>query len=234
MAQNSTLENVFSQSFPGSSLFEVSLVKDTNPDLPFYKNKYFCFISLAPGVQNNDGGRGFDTQNKITIKTEGTKLNAFSQSLRLYARGASKFAKFTVFVDSSKSSYGGSSQKMAFCSEFTPNGKGPEDRQISISFKTGQNKPNGVFFYPAEALAVADTIEFIAKKCLELEFQDRNIQVGNVGNASNGNRRQNNKGAPPVPDSNQNNSQNVRDGFQNTMNDMASGSPFGMDDDIPF
>ena len=70
MAQNSTLQNVFSQSFPGQSLFEVSLVKDTNPELPFYKNKYFCFLSLAPGVKGQGGQRSFDTQNKITIKTE--------------------------------------------------------------------------------------------------------------------------------------------------------------------
>jgi len=183
MNQQSTLQNIYSRSFPANNLLEISLVKDTNPELAFYKNKHFMFLSLTPGGQNDQGQRTFNKDGRITLKVEAEKVKALANSLRAYARGQGQMGQFAVFADSSKSSYGGGgTYKTVFVSEFTQQGQqqGPEQKKIALSFKTGQNKPIGVFWAPAEALAVADIFDFIADKSLELEFQSGGQQVGKV------------------------------------------------------
>ena len=42
--RNSSLVNILSRSFPGQSLLSVSLVRDDDPQRPWYKNKYYNFI----------------------------------------------------------------------------------------------------------------------------------------------------------------------------------------------
>src|SRR6056297_1184515 len=106
--QGSSLQNIYSRSFPANNLFEVSLVKDTNPDLPFYKSRYFIFVSLTPGGQTEQGGRTFNRDGRITMKTECEKVMSLANSLRAYARGqGSTLGQFAIFVDSNKAGYGG-------------------------------------------------------------------------------------------------------------------------------
>jgi len=185
MAQNSSLQPVFSKSFPAQNLFEISLVKDTDPNLPFYKPKYFMFLSVTPGVQGDNGQRTFDKNGKITIKADIVKVFALSNSLKAVASGAdSKTSAFQIFADSSKSGYGGANVgiKMAFVSEFETQDKTTNQakKNVTISMKQGQNKAISVFFSPSEALAVSRIMDFVGDNALKLEFADKNISIGNV------------------------------------------------------
>ena len=203
----SSLQSVFSKSFPANNLLDLSLVQDTAPDLPFYKPKYFMFLSMTQGV-TSENGRTFDKNSRITIKADCVKIFALSNSIKAFARGAGATAgQFQIFADSTKSNYGNNAGtiKMAFVSEFEQQLKTSAGTKtnIVISLKQGNNKPIGVFFSPAEALAVAQIFDFIANKSLELEFDNKNINVGRVVNppvAQNFNNQQNfNQQPQPQP-----------------------------------
>ena len=226
--QGSSLQNIYSKSFPANNLFEVSLVKDTNPDLPFYKSKYFMFVSLTPGGQTEQGGRTFNRDGRITMKTDSEKVMALANSLRAFARGQGQLGQFAIFVDSSKSGFGGGGGfKTCFVGEFSQKAQqeGQQDKKmVALSFKTGQSKPLGVFWPPSEAMAVADILDFLAKKGLELDFNDRQNSVGKIsqpqpqqtsGNAYNGQQ------TPPQ----QTPQQNVVDNFGNSMNQNVNSAP---------
>lgn len=192
------IDNIYSRSFPGANLFEISLVKDNDPELPFYKNAYFCFLSLTPGVQGQNG-RGFNKDARITMKTEVEKVMALAQSIRIWARGQGQaFGNFGIWADSSKSQHGGGGKKACFVSDFIPKSGDASKRQISISFKMNDNQPIGAFFSPSEAMAVADIMDFIANKALEMEFENRTLQVGKTPpRAANGGGGGYNRQAPP-------------------------------------
>lgn len=217
--QQSTLQNIYSRSFPANNLFEVSLVKDTNPELPFYKNRYFAFLSLTPGAQNEQGQRTFNKDGKITLKAECEKLFALANSIRAYVRGQMQIGQFAIFTDSSKSNYGGGTVKTIFAGQFDQKQQNSEQtaKKIALSFKTGQNKPIGLFWSPAEAVAVASIIDFIADKGLELDFNERHNSVGNISQPQQ---------QPP-----QQQSQQVVDNFSNSMMDNSAPP---IDEDIPF
>lgn len=223
--QQSSLQNVYSRSFPANNLFDISLVKDNNPDLPFYKNRYFMFLSLTPGSQTDQGGRTFNKDGRITLKTEAEKIMALANSLRAHARGQGQMGQFAIFTDSSKSGFGGQGVKTVFVSEFEQQGQQQGgQRKIALSFKTGQNKPVGVFWTPVEAMAVADIFDFIANKSLELDFEGRTNQVGKVQPQQSAppqnNGQQNYQHQPP-----QNNGQNVVDNFADSMMQNQQNAP---------
>src|SRR6056297_1647882 len=233
--QGSSLQNIYSKSFPANNLFEVSLVKDTNPDLPFYKSKYFMFVSLTPGGQTEQGGRTFNRDGRITMKTDSEKVMALANSLRAFARGQGQLGQFAIFVDSSKSGFGGGGGfKTCFVGEFSQKAQQEgqqEKKMVALSFKTGQSKPLGVFWPPSEAMAVADILDFLAKKGLELDFNDRQNSVGKIsqpqpqqtsGNAYNGQQ------TPPQ----QTPQQNVVDNFGNSMNQNVNSAP--VIEELPF
>lgn len=250
MSQGNTLENVYSKSFPAQNLFEISLVKDTNPELPFYKSKYFCFISMTPGA-TNDGQRTYDRNNRITIKVDFEKVIALGHSLEIWARGMGpKFGKFTIFVDTGKSNFGNGqgNQKMCWVGDFISDQNKPEDRKISISFKQGQqSKPIGINFSPSEGLAIAEVLKFVGSQAMKEDFKFRSTQPVGYSNQNNGYNQkaapqaaapqqnyqqpqatpQNNNFGPP-PNMNQN-TQGVVNNFNNAMEDMAGGSPPFMD-----
>lgn len=234
MAKGS-LQNVFSQGFTGVNLFDISVVQDTDPDLPFYKNKFFVFLSMTPGVAGQNGGRTFNKDGKITIKTDFVKLMSIGHALRGLINGPGQgktLGQFTIFVDPSKSEYGNSANgsKMIFCGEYIPKDKnsGVEDfnkRQISISFKQGQGAIMGVSFSPTEALAVADVLEIMGRKGIDLEFSSRCASVGMVKQPpqSNGNNTSynNNRSTPPGPPS----ANDVANNFQGAMEGMFGDVP---------
>lgn len=215
------LVNVFSRSWPGTSVIEVSLVKDTDPELPYYKDRFFVFLSCMPGVNNADGSRGYDKDNRISMKIGIDKLRGFAKALAANARGANSL-KHALFTQSNNVT------KIAWASTYLPQGKDQSERAVSISFKAGQNKPIGSSMSPFDAMAIADEIEFICQKGLEAEFIDR-LNNGRKAAASNTNTNntpgpfdtkpnlKNRAPAPPVPDGDVN----------------VGSSPFEMDD-VPF
>jgi hypothetical protein len=224
--KSSTLQNVFNKSFPGSNLFQISLVKDTNPELPFYKNKYFFFISMVPGMKTQEGGRTFDVNNKIQLKVEVEKLLALSKSIHMIASRMVEEGRFSIIADSSRSqhSQGQGMYKTVFASEYNATGNNPQ-RLISIGFKAGRDKPVGCVFTPSEAFAIAQFIEWICKKCVDFEFDDRQVSVGTVKSAPRANSSYN---AGPVPANNQPQPQNVSvddvvNNFENAMSNASGG-----------
>jgi len=231
--QQSSLQNIYSRSFPANNLFEISLVKDTNPELPFYKNKYFMFLSITPGGKTDQGGRTFNRDGRITVKSESEKILALANSIRAYARGQAQLGQFAIFTDSSKSAYGGGAIKTVFAGQYDQKQQnGSVIKKISLSFKSGQNNPIGVFWSPAEAVAVADVFEFIAKKALELEFENPTQSVGNVNPPTTNNYQPQSAPQEQSQPSSQggNTQQNVVDNFSNSM--MNDSPP--IDEDLPF
>ena len=204
MATNSNIVSIYSKSFAGQNLFEISLVKDNDPQLPFYKPKFFFFISMTPGAKTDQGGRTFNRNGRVTLKCDSEKVLALAESMAFWARGQGAFGKFSIYAESSKSQSGGSGKKACFAGEYMKPGRGdndPPERQITLSFKIDQARPFGNFFPPAEALAIANIIRKIAEKSIDMDLECRQIQVGNVTQAPMGQpTEQNNR--PPIQQNN--------------------------------
>ena len=179
--QQSTLENVTQYSFPANNLFQISLVRDTDPNRPGYKKQYFCFLTLAPGEQGQQGGRTFNFSNKINMKQDIHKVLALAYAIRACARGQQQMiGKWSLFTDSSKSGFGqGGGVKMVFVNQYT-NSKDQNNprNQVSLGFKAGQNQPVGLVFDIPDALALADIIESIGKRGLQLEMRGGSVSFG--------------------------------------------------------
>jgi hypothetical protein len=176
--QQSTLQNVYSYSFTANNLFQISLVKDMDPNRPGYKRQFFCFLTLAPGEQAQGGGRTYNFSNKINMKQDVHNVMALAHALRAVARGQKALiGNFSLFTDSSKSSHGqgGGAVKQVFVNEYIKqqqNQQGPSgtgERFVSLGFRFGQNKPIGLMFSIPDALACADILEHIGKMGLRLD-----------------------------------------------------------------
>ena len=103
--QQSSLESIFSYSWPANHLLQISLVRQASESAN-NKKQHFVFVTLAPGIKNPDGSRSFDfQQNKITMKIDLDKLLAFAEGIPYYVQGReAMIGPLTAFVDSSKSS----------------------------------------------------------------------------------------------------------------------------------
>lgn len=225
----SKLESIFSYSFPANHLLQFSIVKQEAEQT--YKKSYFCFITLAPGVQNPQGGRTFDFNNRITMKVEGYQITELSHALRSFARNQeTALGPFSIYVDSGKSQYnqGGGGKSMMI--QKTANQKQNNSPMVTFFFKVGQNQALGYSISPYRALSIADKLEFIGKKCDELEFS-RGPAATHVGAYENpsptgfadpvpgASTPFNNTGIPPTGP------KGVVDNFQNTFNQFDD-SPF--------
>ena len=200
MNQQSTLENVVSYSFPANNLFQISLVRDADPNRPGYKKQYFCFLTLAPGEQGQQGGRTFNFSNKINMKQDIHKVLALAHAIRTCARGQQQMiGKWSLFTDSSRSGYSqGGGVKMVFVNQFRNDKDQKNPRmQVSLGFKQGQNNPVGLMFDVPDALALADVIEGIGKRGLQLEINGSSV---NFNQAPSGQRTQSQqRGGGPAP-----------------------------------
>ncbi len=181
--QQSSLQNVCSYSFTAQNLFSVSLVKDTDPNLPSYKRAFFCFLTLAPGEAGNNGGRTYNFSNKINMKQDLHQVLSLAHAVRNVAAGRAHLnGKFSLFVDTSKSSYGGGAGmvKQVFVNPFPkPNPQQPPaaDPKVSLGFRIGKEQPKGMIWSVPEALAVADILEGISKKGIQLDM-NHSMQIG--------------------------------------------------------
>lgn len=254
--QQSTLENVTSYSFPANNLFQISLVRDADPNRPNYKKQYFCFLTLAPGEQSQQGGRTFNFTNKINMKQDIHKILALAYAIRACARGQQQaIGKWSLFTDSSKSGYGQGGVKMVFVNQYQNQKDQNNPRnQVSLGFKTGQNNPIGLVFDIPDALALADVIEAIGKRGLQLEMRGASVSFGGGTQQNRSSSQQpqsgpfsdNQQGQKPQGQRPRNNQQDsggppnfadappargpndVQNNFQNAM------GGFSQEDDIPF
>lgn len=179
--QQSTLQNVYSYSFTANNLFQISLVRDTDPNRPSYKRQYFCFLTLAPG-EKTQSGRTYNFTNKINMKQDVHNVIALAYAFRAVARGQkASIGNFSLFTDSSRSGYGGQGGgvKQVFVNEYIKQAQNtqnnpniqPQERFVSLGFRFGQNKPIGLMFSVPDALACADILEYIGMAGLKLDAQ---------------------------------------------------------------
>jgi len=182
MAQTqSKLESIFSYSFPANHLLQFSIVKQEAEQS--YKKAYFCFITLAPGVQSQQGGRTFDFNNRVTMKVEAYQITELCHALRSFARGQEAlFGPFSIYVDSGKSAYGQGGGGKSMMVQKTQNQKQNNAPMVTFFFKVGNNSALGYSVTPYRALSIADKLEFISKKCDELEFSRGPVQTGTYEN----------------------------------------------------
>lgn len=257
--QQSTLQNVYSYSFTANNLFQVSLVKDNDPNRPSYKRQYFCFLTLAPGEQAQGGGRTYNFTNKINMKQDVHNIIALAHAFRAVARGQkASIGNFSLFTDSSKSSHGqGGAVKQVFVNEYIKQAQNtqnnpniqPQERFVSLGFRFAQNKPIGLMFSVPDALACADVLEYIGKLGLKLDASGASVSFASRPPAQQGqppqqqpqggNYSQPGQSGPPNPG----NPDSVADNFQNGLQNAAGqppaspppmGGPGSMEDDIPF
>ena len=254
----STLEQVYSYSFTANNLFQLSLVKDKDPNRPGYKKQFFCFLTLAPGQQTQTG-RTYNFSSKINMKQNVHNVLSLAHAIRAVARGQKALiGNFSLFTDSSKSGYGGQggAVKQVFVNEYlkpvNQNQQNQQERYVSIGFRSGENKPIGLSFNIPDALACADVLEFVGKMGLKLEASgtqtsfaknppaDRGQRTSNPHNPSGPPNPMNgppNPMNPPGPGGPQNSPDNVVDNFQQGLDNAAGsmgGPPNPMEDDIPF
>lgn len=256
----STLENVYSYSFTANNLFQVSLVKDTDPNRPGYKRQFFCFLTLAPGEQAQTGGRTYNFSNKINMKQDVHNIMSLAHALRAVARGQKALiGNYSLFTDSSRSSHGGQggTVKQVFVNEYikqpqnqqNPQGQqGAGERFVSLGFRVGQNRPIGLMFNVPDAMACADVLEYIGKMGLRLDANGNSQSSFSKSPPQNrppqGGYSHQNEGPPPSgpggppsgppPANPPNTPDNVANSFQQGLSNAAGGEMPGMDDDIPF
>lgn len=232
------IETKFSYSFPNTDLLEISMVKNNDPEIKRYEKQYFYFLSMVPGVKLDGGGRNYDTKNRVTIKQDVDKMLSIAYAIRDMANAmVSKYGTngvYTIFSDPSKTNFGGNTgNKKIFNVGFHNDSKNPG---VSIGLVYGNIKCSCLFPIPV-ANAIADIIEFMCKKGLELEFDrsssfegtmntDRRPNTYNRTNNNNNNNNnnynrqtpnQNNQGfnsgynsnPDPNPNSNNQNSANI-------------------------
>ena len=176
MAQQtqSKLENIISTSFPANHLLQFSIVKQEAEQS--YKKAYFFFITLAPGVQAQGGGRTFDFNNRITMKVESYQISELAHALRSFARGQEvQLGPHSIYVDSGKSAYGtqGAGGKslsvQKTLTQQKQNGP-PPSPTVTFFFKVGSNQALGYSMSPYRALAIADKLQALSEKCDDLEM----------------------------------------------------------------
>lgn len=240
--QQSKLENITSVSFPANHLLQFSIVKQEAEQS--YKKQYFFFITLAPGVQNPQGGRTFDFNSRVTMKVESYQIKELAHALRAYARGQeAAYGPHSIYVDSGKSAYGqqGASNTGKSLSMQKNANQKTNAPQVTFFFKAGTNQALGYSMTPYRALAIADEIEELSKYCGKLElargpvashagaFENPNLvnQVPPMGSPAPFN--QPNPVGGPAPFNQPNPAgQQVAGNFTNTF------SGFVPDDDVPF
>lgn len=168
----SKLENVFSTSFPANHLLQFSIVKQESEQS--YKKQFFFFITLAPGVQSQQGGRTFDFNNRITMKVDSYQIDELAHALRAFARGQeAQLGPHSIYVDSGKSAYGGGAQGgtgKSLMIQKTQNQKQNNAAQVTFFFKVGSNQALGYSMTPYRALAIADKLQAMSEHCDKLEI----------------------------------------------------------------
>lgn len=182
--RNSSLVNILSRSFPGQSLLSVSLVRDDDPQRPWYKNKYYNFISIAPPIQNNNGngGTSWDVKSRINMKVECEKVLGLGLALEKFilTNGNPTF-QYTIYSDNSKSSYnnGQTQIKTIFISCYSKD-KQTRNGNVSVlyfsisatSSMNGQSSnPFGYSGTAGDMLAIAEVIKMIGQEGLKLDFE---------------------------------------------------------------
>jgi len=235
MAQNpqgqpqAKLENITSTSFPGNHLLQFSIVKQEAEQS--YKKAYFFFITLAPGVQSQGGGRTFDFTNRVTMKVESYQIDELAHAMRAFARGQeAALGNFSIYVDTSKSAFGaqGGGGKSLFLqrgqTQVKQGDTRPPSPQVTMFFKVGSNAALAYPMSPYRTLAVADKLTALSEHCDKLE-----MARGPVGNQTGAYENPNPMGfaeQPPVTGAPGPGAAGVANNFAGAFNSFEQDTPF--------
>lgn len=231
MQQQNQLQHIFTYSKSGPNLLNISIVQQITGDQP-YQKKVFCFLTAIPGAIKETGTRTFNHDSKITMKVEYDKILSLGKVIRSYIYGQENLiGPFTIFVDSSKSQYGssGSTKYMTIQKRLDQKTNTPI---IILLFKSQKlDSPIAIPLSFPDALAIAEICEWIAKKCLELDFELESSASFTAKSLPNPKLISMND-KPPIPiNENQKTLNNITTGFsQGIMNifnpDSENGLPF--------
>ncbi len=162
---------ICSFSFTSSSLFSVSLVRRI-PFQPDPKERYFAFVTFAPGV-GQGGDRTYDFKQRITQKVALRDMEMIAFSLKQAAVGNFNILPYKGFTNS------GSGSK---CMYIQRNDKGE-----GLIMGMSQNKTaiNLVLNY-AQAHSIGETVETLFHKGMDLEIE---FQMNERNRATSGQSR---------------------------------------------
>jgi hypothetical protein len=175
-----TLENVCSFSFPSNHLVVFALVRATPQQNIQQQNnakpEYFSFLTLAPGEGGADS-RTYNFQNKLVVKFSLQEIAGLSFVLKSWANGLGK-AVFP-YVKFARSANG---QKMVSVWEGQQQqGNQPKARTVQLSIKENNNNPVSISLTPDQAFAMAETLQAMFNKGIELEIH-RQINSPKINN----------------------------------------------------
>lgn len=174
------LNNVINRSVSGTSVFNVSIVEETEPKE--YQNRFFMFIKGVPGIRSDTSptGRTYDMNSAVTFKVEAEKALAMSYALLQMASGKGKayedmFGPYVIFADMSKSNYG-SGGKKSLNIRMSQNKEG---KAIVNIYLTHDNNKVAINMSSYEAYGASKMLEFLALKCMEFELKSPGMVVKN-------------------------------------------------------
>ena len=186
-----TLQNICNIGFTANHLINFQLVRsiptNTVQQGVSSKPEYFCFVVLAPGEGGGEN-RNYNFQNKLTIKFSLQELCGLSFVLKTWANCMGKAClPYTKFARS-----GGGTKSVSIWEPAPVQGKA---RVISVTFKENNGNGLSVSIPPDQAFALAECLEELFKRGLNLDF-DRQVNSPRVvqtgGNTHSYNNNNNN------------------------------------------
>lgn len=163
------MDTLFQWTYTANHALAISLVYDQTSRY----EKYFVFLTLAPGENNGQGGRTFNFKNATRFKIALYKLDSLSQAIQFYCRGQQNvIGQFSIINDSSKSSVSNSQEKKFLFLNYTP-GDSEKAPMLSINVKTSnQAKGNAISIPICDALSIANMFKRIVDFGINKEMEN--------------------------------------------------------------
>jgi hypothetical protein len=171
---NDQLVPIASFGFPANHLLNVGLMQRIPPpnlNYPDLKEKFFFFVTLAPGINEQGGGRTYDfKQGKTTLKFASREIAGLANILRQCGIGNDAnvlpYTKFSKSGQNSKNVSVWISNKQS-----QQQGVTQITKQINLSVQ-GAAK-NNISLSSGEALAMSDMLMKLFDKAIELEINQQ-------------------------------------------------------------
>jgi ribA/ribD-fused uncharacterized protein len=180
------LKTIFTYSFPGNHLLEFSLVREKKD--AYFQKSHFFFVKLCPGAKSNQnaGGRTFITDNHVTMKLSITDI--FSLSFAFRSIMNNQVQPFSLCTDTAKSSAQESREAGGFKSLMLKTSKNEKAGGSVVNLyiskknlaKKDEARPFCYMTSPFTAFSIAQVLNFMGQKALELEYdyaQKRGFQT---------------------------------------------------------
>ena len=194
---NDKLEPIFNFGVPANHLLTFGLVhRIVGSDMAEkdYKDKYFFFVTLAPGI-GQGSNRSYDFQNgKITQKFSTREISGLAMILKQCALGNISVLPYSKFSQSQ-----GMTKNLAIWMGQKQNQSQSQQMERQICITINAQQKHTIFFTPAEAYSLGEKLEFLFRKTMELEFEESLKSPKPQFNQQNSNQFQNNPSPQFVP-----------------------------------